>query len=72
MCSFSLWMLALTGPSSMTSGQISMMKRASEVPPVVESSAERPVCYLLASCTVFARRPFLLRKGLAPSTQSSA
>ena len=29
MCSFNLWMLALTGPSSMISGQMSMMKRAS-------------------------------------------
>jgi hypothetical protein len=43
MCSFSLWMLALTGPNSTTSGQISAMKRASEVPPVVESSGVRPV-----------------------------
>ncbi len=31
----------------------------------------RPVCFLPTSCTVFARRPFLLRKGLAPSIQST-
>ena len=49
MCSLILWMLALTGPNSITSGQISTMKRPSEVPPVVDSSASWPVCRLPTS-----------------------
>ena len=36
--SSSLWIVALTGPSSTTSRQMSAMKRPSEVPPVHESS----------------------------------
>src|SRR5258706_654092 len=42
MRSFSLWMVALTGPSSTTSGQISQMKRPSEVPPLHEISGVTP------------------------------
>ena len=38
MCSSILWMLALTGPSSITCLQILAMKRASLVPPLVDSS----------------------------------
>jgi hypothetical protein len=38
MHSLSLWMVAFTGPNSATWGQISAMKRPSEVPPVVDSS----------------------------------
>ncbi len=37
-CSSTLWMLALTGPNSITCGQMAM-KRPSEVPPVVDSRA---------------------------------
>ena len=36
--SFTLWIERFTGPNSTTSGQISTMKRPSEVPPVVETS----------------------------------
>src|ERR1041385_8193638 len=67
MCSFSLWMLVFTGPSSITSGQMSMMKRASEVPPVVESSPECPVRRLATCSTISASRPRRLRNGFAPS-----
>ena len=66
MCSFSLWMLMLIGPSSITSGQMSMMKRASEVPPVVESSPVIPVCRFAASTTMRDSLPWRLRNGFAP------
>ena len=46
-----LWMLALTGPNSITCGQIFAMKRPSEVPPVVESSAAMPACSRIASAS---------------------
>ena len=36
--SLSLWIVALTGPSSTTSAQMSAMKRPSDVPPVHDSS----------------------------------
>ena len=41
--SFSLWIDALTGPSSTISPQMSAMKRPSDVPPVQESSGAMPV-----------------------------
>ena len=43
MHSLSLWMVAFTGPNSTTCGQISAMKRPSDVPPVVDSSGVTPV-----------------------------
>ena len=62
MCSFSLWMLALTGPSSTISGQMSMMKRPSEVPPAVESTGFPPVFACTAFLTASVSLPGLLRE----------
>jgi hypothetical protein len=45
-------------PISMTSGEISMMKRASDVPPVVVSSGDWPVWRLQTSVTVCASLPW--------------
>ena len=48
-CSSILWMLALTGPNSITCGQMREMKRPSLVPPVVDSSVSMPVSARIAS-----------------------
>src|SRR2546428_6326222 len=71
MCSSSLWMLELTGPSSTTCGQTSAMKRASEVPPVVESSGARPVCFLMTVETTSTSRPRDVMNGFAPRVHRS-
>ena len=47
-CSSILWMLALTGPNSITCGQMREMKRPSLVPPVVDSSVSMPVSSRIA------------------------
>jgi len=77
MCSFSLWMLAFTGPISITSGQMSMMKRASEVPPVVASSADTPAALLAVvehrltklPTLALARRPTEPTVGISPEIE---
>src|SRR5208337_554410 len=40
--SLSLWIVALTGPSSMISRQTAVMKRPSDVPPLQETSGTMP------------------------------
>ena len=58
------WMVALTRPSS-TTGQAFLMKRASEVPPPVESEGLRPVTSVTASATRSVNGPGLVRKATA-------
>ena len=67
-----LWLVALTGPISSSCGQISAMKRPSEVPPVVDSSVSMPQISWIAAVAASASGPRLVRKGLAPSVQSIA
>ena len=57
-----LWMVALTGPISMTWGQICAMKRPSEVPPVVDNSLR---CRVRRGSRCAPRRPepSAVRKG---------
>jgi hypothetical protein len=64
-CSSILWMVALTGPNSITCGQMREMKRPSLVPPVVDSSVSTPVSARMACRT--ARHQFAGRgeEGLA-------
>jgi hypothetical protein len=62
--SSSLWIVALTGPSSTTSGQMSAMKRPSDVPPVHDSSGTRPVTSRIALVAASTSRPRRVRNGL--------
>src|SRR6185437_3718721 len=58
------WMVALTRPSS-TTGQAVLMKRASDVPPPVESDGVRPVTSRTAAATRSVNGPGLVRKATA-------
>ena len=71
MCSSILWMLALTGPSSITCLQILAMKRASLVPPLVDSSVSMPVSSRMACCTAATSSPGAVRKGRPPTVQAN-
>jgi hypothetical protein len=71
MCSSILWMLAFTGPSSTTCLQILAMKRASLVPPLVDSSVSMPVSSRMAPCTAATSAPGVVRKGRPPTVQAS-
>ena len=61
--SFTLWIEALTGPSSTTSPQISAMKRPSEVPPVQEISGRIAQTSCMASFAASTSLP----RGVLPS-----
>ncbi len=63
-------MLALRGPNSTTCGQISAMKRPSEVPPVVDSSGVTPVTSRIASLRMLQSAPRGVRNGLPERLQS--
>ncbi len=69
--SLTLWIVALHGPNSMTCGQILAMKRPSDVPPVVDSSAVTPVSSRMALTSASVSEPRGVRKGSPPSSQSS-
>ena len=70
MRSSTLWMLALVGPNSTSCGQMSAMKRPSEVPPVVDSSMLPPVTAAAAALNASQSSPRGVKKGLAPSVQA--
>ena len=65
-----LWMLSLTGPNSISSLQIFLMKRPSEVPPVVESVQAMPACSRIAAARASLSSPGVVRKGSPPSVQA--
>ena len=62
-----LWLVALTGPISSNWSQISVMKRPSEVPPVVDSSVSMPPTSRMAAPAASTSGPRPVRKGRAPS-----
>ena len=70
--SFSLWMVALTGPNSTSSLATRLMKRPSEVPPVVDSSAWWPVISAMARPSASVSLPGWVRKGWPDSCQCNS
>ena len=66
-----LWIVALTGPNSMTCGHQVEMKRPSDVPPVVESSGWMPATCAIASPIACDSVPRGVRNGAAPSVHAS-
>ena len=69
-CSSILWIDALSGPNSITCGQMREMKRPSLVPPVVESSVSTPVVVRIACWIAPTSSPGVVRKGRPPSTHA--
>ena len=69
-CSFTLWIVALHGPSSTTSTSLGAMNRPSEVPPAVDSSVFSPERFSIAAWTAGIRAPAVVRKGGPESRQS--
>ena len=63
-------MVALTGPSSITSAPVGAMNRASEVPPAVESSGSMPDTSRTAAVTASRSGPPRVRNGAAECCQS--
>src|SRR5439155_4905716 len=70
MRSFNLWMVALTGPTSTTSGQTSQMKRPSEVPPLHEISGVIPQTSRTASDATATSLPRGVRYGRPEAVHS--
>jgi hypothetical protein len=70
--SFNLWIVALTGPNSTSSSQMSAMNRPSDVPPVQESSGTIPVTSRTAALIAATSAPRGVRKGLPYPVQRSS
>ncbi len=63
-CSSTICMLAPTRPNSTTGHQL-RIKRASEVPPLVESEGFSPVCFSIAAQTCPVKASGVVRKASA-------
>ncbi|MNT18482.1 hypothetical protein D3C72_1536950 [compost metagenome] len=70
--SFNLWMLALMGPNSTSSRAMRLMKRPSEVPPVVFSSGSTPATSWIALLMASVSAPGAVRNGLPDSSQCNS
>ncbi|CWN04372.1 Uncharacterised protein [Neisseria meningitidis] len=57
------WMVALDGPNSMSSFAMALMKRPSEVPPVVDNSVSTPQISAMAARATSVSLPAWVRKG---------
>lgn len=65
-------MLALIGPNSTSSAAMRLMKRPSEVPPLVDSCGLTPQVLSMAVLIAAVRMPGGVRKGLPDRAQTSS